>query len=87
MSDIPAILGGNARPKLRSLVERIERLNEDRAAVIGDLKEVYAEAKSEGFDVKIVRKTVRLRAEDRAKREEEAALIDLYMTALGEDGE
>ena len=73
----------SAQGKLKSLVERIERLEEDKAAVAGDLREVYAEAKSEGFDVKIVRKVVRLRKQDAAKRQEEEALIELYISAIG----
>jgi len=72
-----------AQGKLKSLIERIERLEEDKAAVSADLKEVYAEAKGEGFDVKIVRKVVRLRKQDTAKRQEEEALIDLYISAIG----
>jgi uncharacterized protein (UPF0335 family) len=83
--DSPAIdtLGVTAQGKLKSLVERIERLEEDKAAVAGDLKEVYAEAKGEGFDVKILRKVVRLRKADTAKRQEEEALIELYISAIG----
>ena len=73
----------SAQGKLKSLIERIERLEEDKAAVSNDLKEVYAEAKGEGFDTKIVRKVVRLRAQDKAKRQEEEALIDLYISAIG----
>jgi uncharacterized protein (UPF0335 family) len=69
--------------KLKSLIERIERLEEDKAAVAGDLREVYAEAKGEGFDVKIVRKVVRLRKQDTAQRAEEEALIELYISAIG----
>ncbi len=72
-----------AKSRLKSLVERIERLAEDRAAVNADMKEVFAEAKGDGFDVKIIRKVLRLRAMDSAKREEEEALIDLYISALG----
>ena len=72
-----------AQGKLKSLIERIERLEEDKAAVSADLNEVYAEAKGEGFDVKIVRKVVRLRKQDAAKRQEEEALIDLYISAIG----
>ena len=72
-----------AQGKLKSLIERIERLEEDKAAVSGDLKEVYAEAKGDGFDVKIIRKVVRLRKQDGAKRQEEEALIDLYISAIG----
>ena len=77
------VLGGNAQSKLRSIVERIERLEEDKAAVANDLKEVYAESKGEGFDTKIIRKVIRLRKQDIAKRKEEEALVDLYMTAVG----
>ena len=76
-------LGATAQGKLKSLVERIERLEEDKAAVANDLKEVYAEAKGEGFDTKIIRKVVRLRKADAAKRSEEEALIELYITAIG----
>ena len=77
-------LGATAQGKLKSLVERIERLEEDKAAVASDLKEVYAEAKGEGFDTKILRKVVRLRKADLAKRQEEDALIELYLSAVGE---
>lgn len=84
MTDASAdILNSNAQTKLRSIIERIERLEEDKAAVANDLKEVYAEAKGEGFDTKIVRKVVRLRKQDTAKRQEEEALIDLYLTSIG----
>nr|UXE45249.1 hypothetical protein Hi04_10k_c4586_00007 [uncultured bacterium] len=76
-------LGVTAQGKLKSLIERIERLEEDKAAVAGDLKEVYAEAKGEGFDTKILRKVVRLRKTDLAKRQEEEALIELYLSAVG----
>lgn len=78
------ILGGNAQAKLKSMVARIERLNEDKDAITGDIREVYLEAKGEGFDVKILRAVVRMRKEDRAKRSEREALIDLYMSAIGE---
>ena len=76
-------LGVTAQGKLRSLIERIERLEEDKAAVASDLKEVYAEAKGEGFDTKILRKVVRMRKTDLAKRQEEEALIELYLSAVG----
>lgn len=77
------IINATAQGKLKSLIERIERLEEDKAAVSADLKEVYAEAKGEGFDVKIVRKVVRLRKQDAAKRMEEEALVELYISAIG----
>ena len=76
-------LSATAQGKLKSFIERIERLEEDRAAVTSDLKEVYAEAKGEGFDTKILRKVVRLRKQDNAKRQEEEALVDLYISAIG----
>ena len=74
---------GIAQGQLRSIVERIERLEEEKATIAEDIKEVYAEAKANGFDTKILRKVVRLRKVDRAEREEEEALIDLYLHALG----
>lgn len=83
MSDAGAdILNSNAQTQLRALVERIERLEEDKAAVQSDLKEVFAEAKGRGFDAKILRKVVRLRKQGVAKRQEEEALIELYLSAI-----
>jgi uncharacterized protein (UPF0335 family) len=72
-----------AHQQLRSLVERIERLNEEKATVQQDIAEVYAECKAFGFDKKIVRKVVQIRSRDNAERQEEEALLDLYMGALG----
>ena len=77
------VLSGHAQGQLKTIIERIERLEEDKAAVAADLKEVYAEAKGNGFDVKTLRKVVRIRKQDRAKRQEEEALIDLYISAIG----
>jgi uncharacterized protein (UPF0335 family) len=77
------VLNSAAQSQLKSIIERIERLEEDKVAVSNDLKEVYAEAKGNGFDVKILRKVVRLRKQDKAKRQEEEALIDLYLSAIG----
>jgi uncharacterized protein (UPF0335 family) len=77
------VLNGTAQTQLKSIIERIERLEEDKAAVMTDLKEVYAEAKGNGFDVKILRKVVRLLKQDKAKRQEEDALLDLYLSAVG----
>lgn len=72
-----------AQGQLKSVVERIEHLNEDKAAVQADIKEVYLEAKGNGFDTKILRKIIKLRSISKADREEEEALIDLYAAALG----
>ena len=80
----PDVLTATAQGRLKTIIERIERLEEDKAAVAADLKEVFAEAKGEGFDTKTLRKVVRLRKQDRAKRQEEEALLDLYLSALGE---
>jgi len=68
---------------LKSFVERIERLEQEKAALVGDIKDVCAEAKSNGFDIKILRKIVAIRRRDYAERKEEAAILDLYMQALG----
>lgn len=77
------VLTQQAQTRLRSFLERIERLEEDKAVVANDLKEVYAEAKGEGFDTKILRKVIRLRKQDKVRRQEEEALIDLYLSAIG----
>lgn len=73
-----------AADRLRSFIERVERLEEDKAAVMNDIKEVYGEAKGEGYDVKTLRKVVRLRKLDRAERQEQEAMLELYLAALGE---
>ena len=78
------VLNSTAQTQLKTIVERIERLEEDKAGIMADLKEVYAEAKGNGFDVKTLRKVVRIRKQDRAKRQEEEALLDLYLSAIGE---
>jgi uncharacterized protein (UPF0335 family) len=77
------ILNATAQTQLKTIIERIERLEEDKAGVMADLKEVYAEAKGNGFDTKILRKVVRMRKQDRAKRLEEEALVELYLSAIG----
>ena len=68
---------------LKSLVERIERLEEEKAAIAADIKDVYAEAKGTGFDPKIIKKVIALRKQDADKMREEQALIATYMDALG----
>ncbi len=68
---------------LRAFIERIERLEEEKKALSDDIKDVYAEAKGNGFDVKIMRKIVSIRKQDRDKRREEEEILDLYMAALG----
>ncbi len=75
--------GGVAGERLRSFIERIERLEEEKAALAEDIREVYSEAKGTGFDVKIMRQIVRLRKLDSADRQEQEALLDTYLAALG----
>ena len=70
--------------QLKSIVERIERLEEEKKTIADDIKEVYAEAKGNGYDVKVLRKVIRLRKQDKAKRQEEEAILDLYLSALGD---
>ena len=77
------VLTGVAQGRLKSFIERVERLEEDRKAVAEDMKGVFAEAKGEGFDVKILRKVIRLRKQDKVKRDEEEALTELYLHAIG----
>jgi uncharacterized protein (UPF0335 family) len=72
-----------AQGQLRSIVERIERLEEEKKTIGADIKEVYAEAKGNGFDTKTIRKVIALRKKEAAEREEEQSMLDLYLTALG----
>jgi uncharacterized protein (UPF0335 family) len=74
---------GFAKEHLKSFIERIERLEEEKAALAADIREVYSEAKGTGFDVKIMRQVVRLRKLDTADRQEQDAILDLYLDALG----
>jgi uncharacterized protein (UPF0335 family) len=78
-----ADVGGIAGDRLKSFIERIERLEEEKAALASDVRDVYAEAKSSGFDVKILRQVIRLRKLDEPDRNEQEELIDLYMRAIG----
>lgn len=74
---------GVAHDQLRSVIERIERLEEEKAAIAADIKEVYAEAKANGFDTKTLREIVRIRKMDKAERDEQEAMLEMYMGALG----
>lgn len=80
----PDVMTAAAQGRLRSITERINRLEQDKEAVQADIKEVYAEARADGYDVKVLRKVVRELKKDRAKRQEEQAITDLYLSALGE---
>lgn len=72
-----------AKDHLKAFVERIERLEEEKKALVGDIKDIYAEAKANGFDVKALRTIVRLRKDDPDKRAEHEAILETYMLALG----
>lgn len=74
---------GVNKDKLKSLIQRIERLEEEKAALAADIREIYAEAKGSGFDPKIMRKVVRIRKMDAADRSTEEELLDLYLSAVG----
>ena len=76
-------VGGVAAGQLRSFVERIERLEEEKKGIADDIRDVYAEAKGNGFDTKILRRVISLRKKDSAERQEEEAILDLYLHALG----
>lgn len=69
--------------QLRAIIERIERLEEEKKVIADDIKDVYLEAKANGFDTKAIRTIVRLRKKDAAERQEEQAILDLYLAALG----
>ena len=71
-----------AKDRLKSFIERIERLTEEKDAMAADIREVFAEAKGTGFDVKIMRMIIKLRAMDANERQEQAAILDMYKTAL-----
>ena len=72
-----------AQDQLRAFIERIERMEEEKKAIADDIKEIYAEAKGNGFDTKVLRQIVRIRKQDHAERMEQEALLELYMAALG----
>jgi uncharacterized protein (UPF0335 family) len=74
---------GVAAAQLRSFVERIERLEEEKKGISNDIRDVYAEAKGQGYDTKVMRRVIRMRTKDATEREEEAAILDIYLHALG----
>lgn len=77
-----ADIGGVAADRLKSFVERIERLEEEKAALTADVRDIYSEAKGTGFDIKALRQVVRLRKMDRADREQQEEMLDLYKRVL-----
>ncbi|MBO1329454.1 DUF2312 domain-containing protein [Acetobacter suratthaniensis] len=82
-TDTDPAVGGIAADRLRSIIERVERLEEERKALAGDIKDIFTEAKSAGFDVKVIRQIIRLRKLEPAEVEEQETLLDIYRRALG----
>ena len=83
-TDSPAsTVGGIAADRLRSIIERVERLEEERKALGSDIKDIFAEAKSAGFDVKVIRQIIRIRKQEPSDVEEQETLLDIYRRALG----
>jgi len=80
----PQVLTPTSQEKLKQFVDRIERLNEEKKALAEDLKDIFAEAKTLGFDSKALREIVKIRAQDRQEREEMEAIVELYLAAVGE---
>ncbi len=72
-----------AADQLKSIIARIERLEEEKAGIAGDIKDVYAEAGANGFDVKVLREIIRLRKQDHDERQEHEAILELYLQSLG----
>ena len=78
-----ADVGGIAGDRLRSFIERIERLEEEKAGLAADIRDVFAEAKSSGFDTKVMRQVLKLRRMEKADRQEQEELLELYLAAIG----
>ena len=78
--------GGVAGERLKSFIERVERLEEEKKALADDIRDVYAEAKANGFEVKIMRQIVKIRKMDKADLDEQEALLETYLRALGMRG-
>lgn len=76
-------IGGVAGDQLRSIIERVEKLEEEKAAIATDIREVFAEAKANGFDVKAMRQIIKLRKMDHSERDEQEHMLDLYKRVLG----
>ena len=79
----PDVLNASAQGQLKSIIERVERLEQEKAEVAEQIKEVFAEAKGNGFDVKVLRTIVRMRKQDANERAEQETILETYMQALG----
>ncbi|WNV09974.1 DUF2312 domain-containing protein [Tardiphaga sp. 709] len=77
------MIGDNAKQQLLSVIERVERLNEDKKAILEDIREVFVEAKGNGYDVKALKTVIRMRSQDPNERAEQEALVESYAQALG----
>jgi uncharacterized protein (UPF0335 family) len=75
--------GDNSKERIRSIIERVERLEEEKAVIASDIKDVFTEAKSDGFDVKALRTIIRMRKQDPNDRAEQEAVLEIYMQAMG----
>jgi uncharacterized protein (UPF0335 family) len=82
-SDVSADMNQATAGQLKAIIERIERLEEEKKALADDIREVYAEAKANGFDAKVLRRIVSLRKQDVDERKEQEEILDLYLAALG----
>ena len=75
--------GGIAADQLRSIIERVEKLEEEKSAIAADIREVFAEAKGNGYDIKALRQIIKIRKMEAAERQEQEAVLDTYLRALG----
>ena len=75
--------GGVAVEQLKSIIARVEKLEEEKAGIAADIRDVFAEAKGNGFDVKAIRTIIKMRKQDASEREEQETILDVYMNALG----
>ncbi|HEY0837876.1 MAG TPA: DUF2312 domain-containing protein [Azospirillum sp.] len=85
MTDTTNDVQGIAAAQLRSIIERVERLEEEKKGLADDIRDIFAEAKGQGFDIKIIRQIIKLRKMDQSDRQEQETLLDLYKAALGMD--
>jgi uncharacterized protein (UPF0335 family) len=77
------MIGAISKQQLQGIVQRIEKLEEEKVNLATDIKEVYAEAKCNGYDIKIIKQIIKMRKKDKSERDEEQALLETYMSALG----
>ena len=83
MTKAITLIGGNSVEQLKSVIARVERLEEEKAGIAADIRDVFAEAKGNGFDVKAIRTILKMRKMDASEREEQENILDVYLNALG----